>query len=136
MFSLIKNRKIIFALLIIYWVILFVATSLPSSSLPDIKVGDKIEHFLAFFILAILLNLSLKYQNKSKLFSEKSYLFTFIIIFVYSIIDELHQHLIPGRFADFYDFIADNIGAILGLLFTFISNYIANIFYNKKSFNN
>lgn len=131
MFNLEKYKKFIFAILIIYWIIILVATSLPSEKVPSLNVGDKFQHFAAYFVLGVLLNITLMVQDKSKIFREKSHIFTFIIIFVYGIFDELHQSFIPGRFADILDLAADIIGGGLGILFVYI------LFNRKsKSFNN
>lgn len=77
--------------------------------------NDKVEHFLAFFILAILFNLAMHFQQKSKLLSEKSFFFTSLIIPVYGAIDEIHQILIPGRSCEFLDWLSDASGVLFGI---------------------
>ncbi|MCX8010321.1 MAG: VanZ family protein [Ignavibacteria bacterium] len=100
--------------------ILVVATSLPSSKLPQIGLSDKLEHFIAYFVLAVLVFLVLLTQEKKSIFSTKPYLFTMIVIVLYAILDELHQSLIPGRYCEVIDLAADVIGGLLGVLFTYI----------------
>ena len=102
--------------LIVYWIILLFATSLPAQSVPSFGVGDKVNHFLAYFILSILLYLTLSFQEKSIFAKRNSALLTIAVILLYGVLDELHQMLIPGRSAEFLDWTADAVGAICGVL--------------------
>ena len=95
---------------------LFTATSLPVQRLPSIGFSDKINHFLAYFILAVLVNLTLIYQRKSRFLFNKASLVTIFIGLLYGAFDELHQILIPGRFAETLDWIADGMGTFVGVL--------------------
>jgi VanZ family protein len=112
-----RNRKIIFTALKIYWILLFIATSYPSSSLPTFGVGDKVEHMTAFFILGVLLNLTLLFQSKYPRLKEKHSLYTILLGSGYAIFDEVHQIFIPGRFCEFLDFAADFTGLVLAVVF-------------------
>ncbi len=112
-----KNRKFIFNFLKVYWVILFIATSYPSSNIPTFGVGDKVEHMSAFFILGVLLNLTLIFQNKYPKLKVKNSLYTILIGSGYGIFDELHQLFIPGRSCDILDFSADFSGLVLAVVF-------------------
>jgi len=102
--------------LIVYWIILFTATSIPAQSVPSFGVGDKFNHFFAYFILAVLLYLTLSFQEKSLLIQSNDALLTILIVLLYGVLDELHQMLIPGRSAEFLDWAADAVGAICGVL--------------------
>ncbi len=102
--------------LIVYWIILFTATSIPAQSVPSFGVGDKFNHFFAYLILAVLLYLTLGFQEKSMFAKHNAALLTIAIILLYGIFDELHQMLIPGRSAEFLDWAADAVGAICGVL--------------------
>ena len=102
--------------LIFYWLLLFTLTTLPSKSIPAIGVNDKVEHLLAYFGLSFLLYLTLLFQKKSILFKKNALLFTLTFVFLYGIIDEVHQLLIPGRSCEFFDFTADMLGGILGVI--------------------
>jgi VanZ family protein len=112
-----KNKKYIFNALKVYWVLLFIATSYPTNAVPTFGVGDKVEHMSAFFILGVLLNLTLIFQNKYPKFKEKHSLYTIFIGSTYGIFDELHQILIPGRFCEFLDFASDFSGLVLAVVF-------------------
>jgi VanZ family protein len=45
-----------------------------------------------------------------------------ILVTVYGVLDEVHQHFVPGRTPDVYDVMSDAAGAMLGvwLLYSFI----------------
>ncbi len=127
LFNFIKRyKKLLYLTLSVYWIVLVVLTSLPTTSLPKVGVSDKIQHFLAYFILAVLLNLSLLIQKKFELRQNRSSYLSLLIVTLYGIFDEVHQHFIPGRFCEFSDFAADLLGGICGVLlvyFLFRQNY-------------
>ena len=50
----INKKWLVYFPLFLYWLILFTATTLPGKDLPDMHVSDKIEHFTAYLILAVL----------------------------------------------------------------------------------
>ncbi len=101
--------------LIIHWIAVLILTSLPSESLPSVSLGDKYEHFLAFFVLGFFLYLNSLYQNKFELLKEYPFVLSLLIASLYGVFDELHQLLIPGRSAEFLDWLADFIGAFVGV---------------------
>lgn len=112
-----NKRKFLYLPLGIYWIFIFVLTSIPGQTIPKVLGGvDKIKHFGAYFVLAFLLNCALKIQNKYPKMSENSIVFTFIITFSYGLFDEIHQIFIPGRYFDWWDLIADVFGSIIGIL--------------------
>jgi len=76
----------------IWLVMLFVVTSIPSSAFPKVRVAG-------FDIL---------------IHGRKNWKF-FSLIVIIAIIDELHQHFIPGRSVSFFDLGADFLGG--GLTF-------------------
>ncbi|WP_337865285.1 VanZ family protein [Ignavibacterium sp.] len=112
------NRVFVFIYLplIIHWVTIFILTSLPSDKLPSVEIGDKLNHFLAFFVLGFFLNLTLRYQAKFPALKKNILIITIIIASGYGLLDELHQLLVPGRSAEVLDWVADFIGAISGSL--------------------
>jgi len=118
--------------LTIYWLILFIATTTPVERLPSIGFTDKINHFIAYFILAVLVNLTLIYQRKFRLLFEKASIATIIICLFYGAVDELHQILVPGRFAETLDWVADASGTIMAVL---IVNFLINKFKYQLKFN-
>ncbi|MCH8941847.1 MAG: VanZ family protein [Bacteroidetes bacterium] len=115
-----RHKKIaVYFPLISYWLILIIATSLPSKDIPSIKLNDKIEHLLAYFILGFLFNIAVLVQNKFLFLKEKAFFSTIIFLGIYAIIDELHQIFIPGRDCSFLDWGADILGVVFGVLLTY-----------------
>lgn len=107
---------LIYLPLVIYWIFLFMLTTIPVDSVPHLfKYQDKIGHFAAYGVLAFLLTLALFFQKRSNLLSSKSFLFAFLFILAYGAFDELHQLIVPGRYCDIYDWIADSLGGVLGI---------------------
>ncbi len=106
--------------LILYWCVLLILTSIPGSYSPNIGVSDKIEHAGAYLVLAVLINLTYMFQRKIPELYKKPALFTFFTVFFYGLVDEIHQMVIPGRFADVRDLAADVIGGIAGILFVLL----------------
>jgi len=125
LFEYLEKRKVwmVYVPLTIYWLILLTATSIPVEKLPSIGINDKINHFIAYFVLSVLVNLTLIYQRKSRLLFEKALVATIVICLFYGAVDELHQMLVPGRFAETLDWIADALGTFTGIsIFYFLLN--------------
>lgn len=135
MYSFLKrNRtKVLIIPLIIYWLIILIGTSLPADSFADsIELSDKVKHFVAYMGLAVILGLNLHFQERWKIGRNFYIVITFFICITYGVVDELHQTLIPNRFAEFFDWVADSLGALVGILSVSVfierikKNYIAN----------
>jgi len=122
LFEFLEKRKVllVYLPLIIYWLILFIATTLPAERLPSVGFSDKINHFLAYFVLAVLVNLTLIYQRKSRFLFETAQIATIIICLFYGALDELHQLLVPGRSAETWDWVADALGTLTGVLIVYL----------------
>ena len=127
MFEYLEKRKVwlVYIPLVVYWLILFTATTLPAERLPSVGFTDKINHFIAYFILAILVNLTLIYQRKSRLLFEKAPIATIVICLFYGALDEVHQLFVPGRSAETLDWVADASGTFAGIL---IVHFLINRF--------
>lgn len=106
----------IYVPLVLYWIVLLTLTTLPSQRLPSVNVSDKIEHLLAFTVLAIMLCFTYSFQRKYEMLRQKPFLFTFLTVVFYGALDELHQ-AIPalGRSCDIFDLMADTTGAVIGI---------------------
>ena len=121
MFEYLEKRKLtlVYIPLILYWALLLMGTTLPAPDVPSFGVGDKFTHFGAFFGLAVLLSFTLHYQNKYILLKKYFLIAAFIIATFYGFLDELHQSFIPGRSNELLDWLADLVGAGLGIIFVF-----------------
>ena len=114
---LVEHRKYLITMpLIVYWIVLFVLTSLPSSSAITVGVSDKIEHFGAYGLLSVFLYLKLFFQNKYELLKRFPALFTIFIASFYGFLDEIHQLFVPGRSAELLDWLADFVGSVIAVL--------------------
>jgi len=73
--------------------------------------NDKLLHFLAYGLLALLLYIPFKYNIKLK-YHIVIFIISFFLTVSFGLIDEIHQSYIPIRTFDLKDLLADSIGAI------------------------
>jgi len=85
--------------------------------MPNITIlgWDKVIHMTEYFIYSILTGIALLAFDKKRYYFNLL-LMIFIITILFGASDELHQYFVPGRSCSIYDFIADAIGGILGLI--------------------
>lgn len=135
MFNFLEKYRVylVYLPLVIYWIVLLVLTSLPSTMAITSGVSDKIEHFGAYAILGALLFLAFRFQGKYAVLKKNASLFAFLISAFYGMLDELHQLFVPGRSADIIDWIADFAGAGLAVL---IINFLLKRYLSKKAESN
>lgn len=90
----------------------------------DFRFGDKVAHFIAYFVFSLHLYVFLKITFL-KLNEKFIKYFTVIFAILYGISDEIHQSFVPGRNSGVDDVIADALSACLILLLSkLINNYI------------
>ena len=93
----------------------FIQSAYPSpQQLPSFFLMDKMIHFTMYAVMGILFYrayqiLPLAYRHQSFL------LLSFVSATLYGISDEIHQHFAPYREADFFDGVADALGAACGV---------------------
>ena len=119
LYNTLKKKKIVLVYLplVIYWIILFVATSIPIAVVPQIfNAQDKFEHLAAYFILSVLFYFTLHFQLRNKFLNKNAVIATVAVIALYGAFDEIHQYFIPGRFCDALDWSADLAGGIIGVI--------------------
>lgn len=134
MYSYLQTHKkyLIHLPLIIYWIILFILTSLPSSMAITTDVSDKVNHFGAYGLLSVLLYLNLYFQDKIEVLNKFPATFTVLIASIYGMVDEIHQMFVPGRSAEFLDWLADFSGSLVAVLITrYLIGRIKEIEKNK-----
>ena len=101
-----------------YILFISILSHISSDGLPDssnlFSNQDKIFHLIEFFILGILIQLSLLERK----FKAKNEIMFLTIIFGFSIacIDELHQSFVPGRHCSINDLYFDFFGIILSFI--------------------
>ena len=102
-----------------YWVLIFVATHLPATHLPDVKVmgKDKTMHFMAYSGLALVFWLSY-YRNARPSFRQKRTWLVIFTLIAYGIFDEITQKYV-GRTTDIMDLLSDSCGILTALIMLF-----------------
>ena len=81
-----------------------------------IRHPDKLEHFMVFFVFGVLLRLTASHSRYPSI-RENAMLVALMIGIGYGALDEVHQMLVPYRFASIDDFIADAVGIIAAQIF-------------------
>lgn len=104
-----RKKKDAYVISFLLYLGIFLMSSLPASALPA-KIPDIIPHFceyaiLAFFFIQI-------FSNPTNLKTMASGLAWLALL---SILDELHQALVPGRFCSLKDILFDMLGSLSGL---------------------
>jgi VanZ family protein len=96
-----------------FWAaVLFFLSSRPSVGISLEGGLDKVAHLVAYFVLGVLLAHGATTRRLSPVIAV-------LIGWTYGIVDEIHQSFVPGRFAEFGDWVADAIGVVLGVTFFF-----------------
>jgi VanZ family protein len=113
-----KNKGVSFAITLWIAFTIFYISSLEITPSPGLNVNlfSTIYHMTAFFFLAIFLFVSLLNRK----WDSKKIIFSLILLSLYAILDELHQHFIPGRVTSFSDFLLDFNGIAFASLIYFI----------------
>ncbi|MBL1433449.1 MAG: hypothetical protein COC09_06145 [Gammaproteobacteria bacterium] len=102
-----------FAVGFLVWAaIIFWSASQPGSGQPQAFTGlDKIQHFIAYGMLAFLLA-----KAMTSHFSWKSMLVIVMAVVLLGVCDELYQATIANRTSSISDVVADGVGAVAGFL--------------------
>ncbi len=94
--------------------VIFVLSSIPSLEGPDLgfQFQDKIYHFFEYAVFGFLLLRSFGDRVRIRRWAVLS---AFCAGAVFAGLDELHQSLVPGREADWADFLADSAGLLFSV---------------------
>ena len=105
-------RRALLAILVIYWISMYVGTHVPT--LPSVIAdhADKLIHCCAYGGLAFLLILAI---GSRRSITFRQLVFVWLFVAGYGVFDEVTQPLV-GRHADLVDWVADIFGAAIGLL--------------------
>jgi VanZ family protein len=119
------RSKAALIILTVYWAVIFTLTHIPikhfSFLVMKVNISDKIFHFLAYFILIILLWAALRPLKKVN-WHESHVWWILLVIVWYGILDEWLQ-MYAGRGCSVYDFLADISGAITALILLSIFSF-------------
>ena len=88
-------------------------SSLPAIA-PAVPDFDKVEHFGVYGLLGILVIDAVRHSTTLAL--PKAVLVAILITSAYGASDEFHQWFVPNRSCDVWDWTADTIGGILGIV--------------------
>ena len=75
---------------------------------------DKVAHLAAFGVLAASTEIAWRH-TRPEMPVLRRLIVIFIVVAIFGASDEIHQHFVPGRACDFYDWMADATGGALGL---------------------
>jgi len=94
---------------------IFIASSVPSDDFPASPIFDydKLIHLSIYFVFAALMYRAFRFEGISPVLRSRAALLTIAIVVFYGASDEFHQHFVPGRSMDVFDWIADVTGGIL-----------------------
>lgn len=115
-----------------YWVAIFVATHLPHKGQePPAPPGrDKTAHCLAYLGLAVLLCAAGAARGTT---GQRLYASVLGTVAVYGILDEMTQALVPTREGDLYDWLADLVGAGIGVMLISLGVEIVAALQKRRS---
>lgn len=131
-----KKKSVIIFLSLYFPVLVWMGFIFYLSSIPNLKTGAsiptefvfrKIVHLMEYAILAFLL--ARIFARGHCLDFKRIFIFSFLIVLIFSLSDELHQSFVIGRSGNFFDVGIDLVGGIIGLL---IFEKIAKLFNNQK----
>jgi len=126
-----KKTLILLILCIVWTILIFILCTMPSNSLPKIKIPliDKAAHFGFFFVQSLLVSLLLRFGTKKR-YRQIVILSTLQVFFLGVIIELLQTHYF-NRTGDLHDLIADILGGFYGaLIFPHVSRLIKKKFKN------
>jgi VanZ family protein len=97
--------------------LIYIQSAYPTSeNIPDLPFFDKVLHFAVYALLSILFFRA--YRTTRIKAHVKLVMFVSILSSaLYGISDEIHQHFVSFRHADFLDVLADIFGSIFGVYF-------------------
>lgn len=117
-------KKAAFLVALAYAIALGTVSLITLKDLPDVKISfaDKIFHFLAYGLFAILWYLAFYYSFNLK--KMKALIYAFILAVLFGIIIEILQDtMTSSRALDVYDAVANTLGALIAsVLIWFINN--------------
>lgn len=105
--------RLLTVILVVYWVLLILGTHLPSTAVGAVRLPDKWLHFTAYAGLAFLLATTVTAYRRPR---WQTYAWMAAVLLVYGALDEVSQIPVPGRHADFADWLANARGIATGLV--------------------
>ncbi len=97
--------------LVVYWILLFSGTHIPSPPTTGLPSSDKTQHFLAFFGLATLLCWAIPTRGRPL----RKIAIVLAIAIPYAAFDEWSQRFVPRRQVDIEDFYTNALGILAAI---------------------
>lgn len=104
--------------LLIWAVVIFILSSFETTSHIETPIiaEDKLAHISIYFVFCWFSRRALFFQTRSYLLKRWSLVVAFLLSCLYGYLDEVHQLFVPCRNYDYFDMLADAIGAILFII--------------------
>lgn len=116
-----RIRYLSLALAVAWAGVIFILSSQPGTYVPLLFAGqDKLLHALVFSVLGFLALGAMKPAGRG--YTWIQFVLAIALTGAYGVLDEVHQHFVPGRVTDIYDALADITGAILGTGVLYVLN--------------
>ncbi len=112
--------------LIVYWILLFSGTHLPSPPKTGLPRSDKLQHFIAFFGLATLLCWAIPARGRP----WRKIAWVLGIAIPYAAFDEWSQRFVTSRQVDLADFYTN----LMGILAATACYAVAIVIFSKSAF--
>ncbi|WP_146600478.1 VanZ family protein [Novipirellula aureliae] len=112
--------RLAFAALVLYWLLIFLGTHLPTRSIANVpKINDKLIHFTMFAGLGFLLCYITTSRRLLPRFGR-----IVVVGLIYAAADEWSQGFVRGRTTDVHDFLADACGLIGAVILYAVIRYL------------
>ncbi len=110
-----NNLRNLFLLCALGWAaVIFYLSHLPGVDVPPLFFGkDKLFHAIVFGILGFFALGAMKTTVEG--YRVFQLWLAVGLVIGYGVLDEFHQHFVPGRTPDIYDVMADAVGGMLGV---------------------
>lgn len=109
-----RSKIFIWGPVILIMLLIFYFSSLPQRDIPLVfSYQDIFFHLAVYAALGFFLNRALR-ANSPNLSRVKLIILTAFLGLLYGVSDEMHQMLVPGRCASFFDLFLDGTGSFLG----------------------
>ncbi len=91
-------------------------SSIPNLNAPELRflLFDKLAHFAEYAIFAFLTFRSFSHLSH-RMTRNRAFKLSALFLFVFAVLDEVHQYFVPGRHSDIYDLMGDVLGALVVL---------------------
>jgi VanZ family protein len=110
-------------LAVVYAVAVVVISSYPDVKLPDVgeEGVDKLLHFAQYAILGFLVSRGWGPFREKRTTGLAPWIVA-VLLLLFAGADEFHQHWIPGRSPEFWDWMADALGVLTGFALGAVAN--------------